>query len=162
MLNYNRVPVGFSPYRVEHQAWGWGLGSGWVSFYSWVQFGHHRGFQKRGDHGQQWRAEWNPPPPPNPPPHSHHHHRHIIITIITYSIVHPCVGHCARCFTYIAAFSSHNCTPLHLGTWGLEKPHDLSKDTAGQMVELEIEQVCLNTKPLPSTIMPYGVSLVLD
>lgn len=93
-------------------------------------------------------------------PYSHHHH--ITITIITYPIAHPGMGRCARWFTYIVSFSSHTRTKLHLGTWGLEKPHDLSKDTTGQMVELEMEQVCLNTKPLPSTSRPYSVSLVLE
>ena len=96
-----------------------------------------------------------------PPLHSHHLYHCITITIITYSIVNAGVGHCAEWFTYIVSFSSHNHTPWHSGTWSLEKAHDLCRDTAGQVVELEIEQVSLNTKPLPSISMPYAVSLVL-
>lgn len=42
------------------------------------------------------------------------------------------------------------------------KANAFSKDTAGQMVHLEIKQVCLSAKPKPSTSKLYVVSLVLD
>lgn len=63
---------------------------------------------------------------------------------------------------YMVSFSSNNHTQLNIGNWGLEKPSGLTKDTAGQVVELEIEQVCLNPKCMPSTGILYIVSLALD
>lgn len=132
---------------------------GWKSW-SWKRRFTRRIARSRATIGYIPIANRGPPLFPNPPPPLCHHH-HITIMIITCSIAHPVWGLCWVAYIH-TLIKSHSHTPLHLGNWGLEKPNDLSQDTAGQMVQLEIEQICLNPKPMPSTSMPYTVSLVLD